>query len=134
MNISEKISLAALVLSTVSFAVSTTLYYRQRREKIRRQEALFTIERNAQFESNLIDWPGSFEIQGVDLKTAEAEGVRKDHIAYLVLSLNTLSSIALSNDMTVYETLQDKRYPKISKANVFERNHQKNMEICTHIL
>lgn len=93
------ISIASLIIVIVS-----------NRKNARIQRAIFHLERNLTFEGRLSDWPAAFDFYGVDLEEAEKEGITKEHITYLILSINTLSSIAMYHGKKMSEELDGNTY------------------------
>jgi hypothetical protein len=71
LSLDIRISLVALVFSIVAFTI-TFLYNRYlSQEIIRREKAVFFMERNAEFEGKLAEWPGAFKFYGIDLEEAK---------------------------------------------------------------
>lgn len=100
------ISFVAIVISTVSVIVVIS----NNRKVHRQQEALFHIERNMTFEGRLADWPDAFRFYGVDVEKAKTDGISPEQITYLVLSINSLSSIAQFSGISMKEEIEGNAY------------------------
>ncbi len=129
MTASNIIASLALAFAFASFVVSLLLNLKLHRENRNHQDASFNMDRNVKFEGMLLDWPGGFEIQGVDVEAAEADGIRKDHMTYLITSLNALSSYTMSTGETVYDNLKGNEYRHQMFSNEVTRRTWKHVRV-----
>jgi hypothetical protein len=79
---------------------------------MRYREAIFHMERNVEFEGKLAEWPEAFKFYGIDLHNAEKDGISKEQITFLILSINALSSICQAKGESVYEQIKKNSYRK----------------------
>jgi hypothetical protein len=105
-QISLYISASAVVVSFISFLLSFRLNKKLYKENKRYKEAIFHMERNTQFEGKLAEWYGAFKFYGIDIEAATNEGISKEQITYLILSLNAQSSICQMKGISVYDHIK----------------------------
>jgi hypothetical protein len=109
---SELISILALVFSIIAFII-TFIYNRELAKKnMRHREAIFHMERNAEFEGKLAEWPEAFKFYGIDLHMAEKDDISKEQITFLIMSINALSSICQAKGESIYEQIKNSDYRK----------------------
>lgn len=104
------LSITAIVFSLISFYLSFRFTRKSHEHDSRLQDAIFHMERNDFFEGKLAEWPDAFKFYGVNLDSAKKDGVSKEQIAYLVMSINALTSLSQSKGQTLAETLMNNTY------------------------
>ena len=109
-DFSDVTSLLAVGVSVTAFVITYSNNRKLASRNTVLQGAVFHMDRNALFEGRLSDWPEAFQLHGIDLEKAEKEGVTKEQITYLILSINSLSSVCEIEEHSVYDQLQHNNY------------------------
>ncbi len=125
MENAEILSVIAVVIAIISIIYNIVIH----RKNIRMQEAVFHVERNVHFEGKLSEWPEAFEFYGVDLEKAKKEEITKEQITFMVLSMNSLISVATFRGITLKKELETNTYRKGMFSNEKTRkawNYAKN--------
>ena len=121
MGVPEIISAIALVFSVIAFIVTFHTNKKLSKQSTRLQLAEFHMDRNAYFEGRLADWGDAFKLFGVDLDAAKKEGISKEQITFMILSLNALASYANSRGISVYEGIKRSSYRRRMLAQKITR-------------
>jgi len=118
MTITELCSITAIIISIISFIIS---YFQNRwlaKENMRLQGAAHYRERNFEFESKLANWPEAYRFFGIDIDEVEKnEGISKNQITYLVLSIHALHSHCRAYKESIYEHISKNDYRQRMFAN-----------------
>ena len=104
--ISIGLNFLSIFISILALIVVFVISHRDQR----RQRAIFHLERNLTFEGKLSEWSDAFKFYGIDLEEAKKKGISKEQITFLILSINTLSTIAQYEGKSVEEELLGNKY------------------------
>ncbi len=108
----EIISVCAIICSIVTFIIVFRRDKYVMSQNIELQRAIFYMERNVHFEGRLAEWPEAFRLLGINLDEVKADGISKEEITFLILSVNSLASIASIKNISVYEEIKNNSYRK----------------------
>jgi len=119
------ISLLAVGFSVYAFRQSFSLQRRQftleqKQSGLERnlRDATFHVERNIGFEGKLANWH-AFEFYGIDVDYAKKNNVMPEQINFLVLYVNAMVALCLSEGKDIYKHLANTDYD----ARMFSQQH-----------
>lgn len=108
-------AIATTAISIISAFIAALVYHHNADSKKRELDqsyARYKIERNLLLVTKLDKWEKSFELFGIDMDAALAEGVTKEHILFLAVCLDGQSASATALNITVKKYIEDSRWRK----------------------
>ena len=76
------------------------------------------------------DWPEAFKLHGVNIEAVRIDGISPEQVAYMILSINGLTSYCTANSLDIYEQLKNSDYRQRMFAQSDTRRVWRYARLC----
>ena len=118
----------ALVIAICALTLSITIFIQKRKFA----RAVVRFERIIGFETKLGEWDDLYKFHGIDMDTANKEGISKEQITYLVLSIGALGAYCGSGQKKMKRNLRKNLYRQIMFDQKETRRAYVYVRMCLH--